>query len=184
LFANHTLKVEWVFPPLDVLLDDARYKDINQDIIFGMGFPRVLITGESERSNTSNSEFAMMPAIKTVDKLRKEIIKIIEDIVFEISEYNNFNSFPSVTFAPLDMHEFKTFIDSLGKLYDSGNLSRESYAKVFGYNWDEEIKRRVEEQKVIEETNIPEFQPQPHSQNPQFGTPGKQSVPNKNQKNT
>ena len=53
LITNHTVEIEWIFPDIELLLNDKKYDDINQEILFGLGFPRILITGESQRTGTS-----------------------------------------------------------------------------------------------------------------------------------
>ena len=169
LFANHTLEIEWVYPPMEALLDDTKYKDINNDIVVALGFPRILITGESEKSNASSAEYAMMPAIEAISRLRKKVLGILDGILFDISEYNGFSDFPEVTFRQLNLHEFASFVEALSKLYDTGNLSRASFAEIFGYRWKEEMKLREGEEKLMKELDLPEFQPQPHSQDPQQG---------------
>ena len=169
LFANHTLEIEWVYPPMEALLDDTKYKDINNDIVVALGFPRILITGESEKSNSSSAEYAMMPAIEAISRLRKKVLGILDGILFDISEYNGFSDFPEVTFRQLNLHEFASFVEALSKLYDTGNLSRASFAEIFGYRWKEEMKLREGEEKLMKELDLPEFQPQPHSQDPQQG---------------
>src|SRR5689334_3755846 len=54
LITNHTVSMEWIFPNVEILLKETKYDDINQEILFGLGFPRVLITGEAAKSGTSN----------------------------------------------------------------------------------------------------------------------------------
>jgi len=54
LFTNHTIELNWVFPDVEALLNDKKYDAVNKDIILALGFPRILITGETERSFTSD----------------------------------------------------------------------------------------------------------------------------------
>jgi len=52
----------------------------------------------------------------------------------------------------------------------SGNLSREALSALYGYDWHDEIEKRAAEQDKLIELDIPEFSPQPHSQNPVLGS--------------
>lgn len=172
LFGNHTLNIEWVTPPVEVLMDDAKYRDINQDIIFALGFPKILITGETDKSNTSDPQYATMSPIKTMENFRNKITMILKQVVAEISRLNDFKSVPEVSFRPLQLSEFGTFVTALIKLYDTGNLSRESFAEFFGYSFEDELDKRKVELDKIKAAGVPEFAPQPHSNDPQMGPNG------------
>lgn len=167
LFSNHTLNIEWIVPPVDALLNETKYKDVNQDIIFALGFPRILITGESERTGSSDPEFAMMSPLKTMDNFRDKIIAVLGRIVNEVAMRNNLKSSPIVRFTPINLQAFRDYISALKDLYDSGNLSRKSYADYLGYSWDDEIGQREVEDTYMKDHGIGEFAPQPFSPTPQ-----------------
>ena len=177
LFANHTLQIEWVVPPVDALLNDAKYKDINEDVIFAMGFPRILMTGETAKSNTSDAQFASIAPVKTMESFRRKIERVLQGIINEIAARNKFSNTPDIEFEPLQLTEFKVFTDAVAKLYDTGNLSRESYAEIFGFEWEDEMELKKEEQKTLVASGLPEFAPQAFS--PQPGQGGDQVAPNK-----
>jgi hypothetical protein len=178
LFSNHTLDISWVTPPVEVLLNDAKYKDINQDIIFAMGFPRILITGETEKANTSDAQFASISPVKTMENFRRKIEEVLQKIVDNVASLNKFKNTPTVTFKPLQIIEFKTYMEAVSKLYDTGNLSRGSYSEILGFSWEDEMEDKIEEQKVLEDSGLPEFAPQAFS--PQPGDNNNTSVPNDN----
>lgn len=181
LFANHTLSIEWVVPPVDALLNDAKYIDINEDIIFAMGFPRILMTGETAKSNTSDAQFASIAPVKTMESFRHKIERVLQGIVNEIANRNKFKLAPEVSFEPLHLVEFKVFVDAISKLYDTGNLSRESFADIFGFTWEDEMDQKKKEQDILVASKLPEFAPQAFSPQPGGGTqaePGKPAGPN------
>jgi hypothetical protein len=177
LYGNHTLDISWVFPPVEVLTNDAKYREVNQDIIFALGFPRILITGESEKSNTSDPQYATMSPVKTMDNFREKIIEVIRNVVKEIALRNKFTSIPIVKFAPLQLSEFATFVAALRDLYDRGNLSRTEYDKFFGYDFMDEISKKEEENDELKKRGIEEFAPTPNSRAPQGAGTGKENDP-------
>lgn len=179
LFANHTLQIDWVFPDTAVLLDESKYKDVNQDIIFALGFPKILITGETDKSNTSDAQYAAASPVKTLEKLRENIIKVLQSIVSDVAKANNFKSIPEISFRPLQLAEFAAFTLALGKLYETGNLSREEFANYFGYNFLDELEKRKAEQKLIVAAGVPDFAPTPNSRPPTDVTPTGNSQPAK-----
>jgi hypothetical protein len=166
LFANHTLKIEWVFPPVDALLNEKKYAEVNQDIFFGLGFPRILTTGETERSGSSDPEFASMSPVKTMENMQKKMIQILKGIVREIALLNKLKEWPGVRFTHINLHAFENFVDAMRMLYDTGNISRKSFAGAFGYSFDDEIRDRKEEEDQLKKMGIPAFNPQPFSPQP------------------
>lgn len=192
LFADHTLKIAWVTPPVDVLLNDKKYVEVNQDIFFGLGFPRILTTGETERSSASDPEYATMSPEKTMENIQRRLKFIAEGILKNIADLNSFKSYPRVRFKPINLHSFKNFVDGMNVLYETGNVSRTSFSDALGYNWEEEANKLSEEQKIIEKLGINEFAPRPFSnqpgnsqdQAPKDQTPKDQQKPPESNKNT
>jgi|WetSurSiteA1Bulk_404760.scaffolds.fasta_scaffold13811_2 hypothetical protein len=177
LYGNHTLDISWVFPPIEALVDDAKYKEVNQDILFALGFPRILITGESERSNSSDPQYATMSPVKTMDNFRNKIIEVIRSVVREVALRNKFANIPLVKFAPLQLSEFATFVTALKDLYERGNLSRTEYDKYFGYDFMDEMGKRKIENEELKKNGLEEFAPTPNSRAPVGAGTEPQSTP-------
>jgi hypothetical protein len=189
LFANHTLEIEWIYPNTEALLNEQKYESINQDIIYALGFPRVLITGESQKTGTSDPQYAMLSPVKTMEHFRKKILRVIRNIVYQIASQNGFKSIPDVKFKPLRLFDYEILLKSLADLYGTGNLSRQTYSDELGYDWTDETDKREEEMKVLKEKNLPGFAEKPFSQSPSEGEGDskpsdiKKTSPNKDGKN-
>jgi len=167
LFTNHTTTIEWVFPDTKALLDDVKYKSVNQDIIYAFGFPRILITGETERTGTSDPSYAVLSPKSTMEKVRNKLIRVAENVILDTLEYNDIPRVPGdIRFKAINLHNFDEFTTALVELYNSGNLSRTSYAEALGYNLDEEFKQRKEDQELLEEYDLPEYGQLPYSPQP------------------
>lgn len=165
LITNHTIELKWVFPDVTTLLNIEKYADINQEILFGLGFPRVLITGEAERTGTSNPEISLISPIKTMESMRTKILKILKKICARMAEENKF-SVPDIKFKALNLHAFNDFIAALDKLYEKSAVSRESYSNILGFDFEEELEKLQEEYIKLKEANIPDFGPTPNSRAP------------------
>lgn len=176
LLTNHTVKLEWVFPNYEILLNEAKYKDINQEILFGLGFPQILITGESTRSGSSDPEIAMISPVKTMENFRRKIIKVIREVCAKVSDLNGFSTVPDVDFASLNLHAFATFIQALQQAYSVSAISRTSFAAALGHDFDTELAELVDEKKAIDESGLPPVGPSPFS--------GNVANPQNNQNNT
>lgn len=183
LFTNHTVNIEWVYPPVDALLNEKKYVEVNQDIFFALGFPRILTTGETERSNSSDPEMAMISPVKTMEKMQRDLIYILKDIVYEISTQNKFKSVPDVRFTKVSLYSVEQMLSILSTLYNSGNLSRSTFAKSFGFTFDEEVEKRSEEEEMLVELGVPAFSPQPFSPQPTDNSGGDQEEKDTKSKN-
>lgn len=166
LFTNHTVEIKWVFPDVVALLDEGKYANVNQDIFLALGFPRILTTGETERSGSSDPEFATISPVRTMENMRKNVLKIIKAIVYETAKLNAFKGLPVVSFENMNLHSFRDFVAGMAMLYDGKNLSRTSVSAAFGYKWEEEVKQMAEEKKTMTELGIDEFAAKPYSPAP------------------
>lgn len=172
LFANHTLQIDWVAPDTAALLDEKKYSEVNKDIFFALGFPRILTTGETERTQTSDPETATMSPEKTMEFMQRKIIKIIKGIVEEVATKNGFKDTPEVRFEKINLKTFSSFIESMRMLYDTGNISRTTLDNMFGLSFEEELRMREEEAKMLEAANLQPFEAQPFTK-----TPGQEGAP-------
>lgn len=166
LITNHTVDIAWVFPDTHLLTESQRYDSINEEILFGLGFPRILITGEAARSGSSNPEVAVMSPVKTMEILRRKILKIIKDVCKTVAEENNFKV-PSVKFKALNLHSFVDFMAALEKLYNMSGVSRTDVADYLGYDFTEQADKLEIEEALIEQKGLSAFGQQP------FSAPGK-----------
>ncbi len=101
--------------------------------------------------------------------IREKVLPVLQVICNTIATENKLKSTPTIRFDELNLHDFNMFRLAIMDLYNSGNLSRESYAKWLGFNWEEEISKREKETKILQDKNIPEFAPKPFSNSPQIG---------------
>ncbi len=70
------------------------------------------------------------------------------------------------------------FVEGLIELYNSGNISRESFDAAFGFDVYEELDKRAAENARLSELKIEEFAPVPFSNQPEKGTtPTKKKKP-------
>lgn len=175
LFANHTLKISWVYPPLDALLNDRKYAEVNSDIIFSLGFPQVLITGEATKSGTSSAEFAVMSPAKTMESFRSKILEVLRHVLRQVAELNDFKSEPKIVFKPINLTPYADFLTAMRDLYSTGNLSRTEYAEELGFDWNDSQDLREEENKTLKDKGLEDINAKP------FSAPG--NVPGGNENN-
>ncbi len=170
LVTSHVVELNWVFPDVESLINDSKYAEINDEILTGLGFPRILITGESLRSGSSDPEVATRGPQKTLEAMRNKLICVIRYICREIAKQNDFKGFPEVDFEALNLHNFQEFTTTLKDLYAVGGLSRQSYGEYLGYDFETELEKRSYEQDQLAKSGIPEVGPNP------FGSPTTQQT--------
>jgi len=161
LFSNHTLDITWVFPDTEALLDDTKYKEVNRDIFYGLGFPAILATGETERSSASDAEYAMLSPVETMESYRRKIIQVLNKVVADTLENNGMKGSTTLRFKPINLSSFRYFVDAMIKLYETGNISKETFVEQFGMNYQDEFERREREKEQLDASDLEEFPQQP-----------------------
>jgi hypothetical protein len=145
-FTNHTVVVEWIFPELEALINETKYAEPNSDIFLAMGFPRVLTTGETLRSNSSDSKIASLGPKATLEDLREALIKWVADLYKELAEKNEFKRIPDPVFAPIAAADYTALIQFGIQALNAGAISKDLVAQLYGSSWEEEANQIQTEQ--------------------------------------
>jgi hypothetical protein len=147
LFTNHTVEIKWIFPDITVLINETKYVEPNSDIFMALGFPRVLTTGETLRSNSSDSNIAFQGPRAVLDDIRESILTWIEQLYAELAEINGFNSYPTPYFAPIVTADYTALIQFAVDALDAGAISRDDIAQLYGTDFDTTMDQRQTEEK-------------------------------------
>jgi len=158
MFANHTLKIEWVAPDTNAMLSREKYSSVEDDIIAGFGFPRTLITGETLRSNVEGgSDMATFSPIATLESIRTKLLDWTVALYKEIRDNNNFiKNIPVPAFEPMKLYSLKDLNQITRDLYREGSLSRNTRLQLQGIDQDTEMERIKREDKEYKENDIRE----------------------------
>ncbi len=167
LFANHTLDITWVYPDTEAMLNQGKYEAINQDIFNALGIPRILVSGETLRSATSQAEFAMFSPAETINRVREHILEFIEDLLDEIKERNKLENKVNIYFEELRLYDLEKLAEVAVQLYQNNAISLTSLAGIAGYNFEDELEKKSNERELMKEFDVPEFPALPFSPQPQ-----------------
>lgn len=172
LFANHTLKIEWVAPDTNAMLSRDKYSSVEDDIIAGFGFPRTLITGETLRSNVEGgSDMATFSPIATLESIRTKLLNWTVDLYKEVKDRNNFiKNTPIPSFEPMKLYSLRDLNLITKDLYKEGSMSRKTRLQLQGIDQDTEMERIEREIEEYKERDIPEAPFVPYS-SPTGGRP-------------
>ncbi len=187
LFTNHTWDIKWIFPPLDVLVNDAKYSEPNSDIFLAMGFPRVLTVGETARSNSSDSKIALLGPVSTLNDVRDALLAWARWLYQRIGEMNNMIP-PRPYLTPIPLQDITALIQFAIQAQDAKAISRDTISQLYGSTFeDEALKMKEEEDRLTELgldaiTQMQQVQEVQNQNNPDSGGNG-QNNENTNNRN-
>ena len=138
LFTNHTVEIEWVFPPLDALLNEAKYQEPNSDIFLGLGFPRILTVGETAKSNAADNKIASLGPKATLDDLRDALIEWLKQLYKELADINGFDRIPDPYFAPIATTDMTALIQFAIDALNAGAISKDTVAQLYQSDYETE----------------------------------------------
>jgi len=141
LFTNHTVEIEWIFPPLDALLNEAKYAEPNSDIFLGLGFPRILTVGETAKSNAADNKIASIGPKATLEDLRDALIVWLKALYKELAEINNFDTLPEPYFSPIATTDMTALIQFANDTLNGGSISKDTVAQLYGSDYETEAKQ-------------------------------------------
>ena len=146
-----TMTLVWSFdvehihisPSGDVLKYGERYKDANTDILYALGVPLALLTGEGDRAGDVWA--AIMFLVERLEEYRSEFKACTEDTLNKILEENDFTD-KKVKIRFIKPRINKDDVRNIVlALYDRGLLSKETTLEEANYMLDSEAERRKTE---------------------------------------
>lgn len=179
LVGDHRLKVEIVAPSTDNTLIDSRWQVLDSRLVFTALRTFSPVTQGGNASGVGVKEMSQVVS-KGLESRRHMILRTLESKVFELIMDRNegvLDEFPSLEFAPkrITLDFQADIINSILKLRDRGDISRETTLEELDYDQDAEALRRGRERVVYDrvfESQTPFSSP---NSNP-YGAPG-QAVP-------
>jgi len=175
LFSNHTTKLSWITPDVQAMLNQEKYQQANEEIAEGLGFARILITGESR--NAQASELSTWSIQPMMEELRSMIVEWITEIYEEAADLNNFRNPPVAAFTPIKLQDFVKTAAVFAQAYREGNVSRTTRDEMIGLDFETETELMIDEHDVMEE--IPDkFHDMPYNTQVVPGAGGMGGAPN------
>lgn len=162
LFSNHTTTLEWITPDTAAMLNQEKYKQTNEELNEGLGFARILVTGESRYANASEvSTWAIQPQMEQFRSMAKEWLL---DLYDEATNRNNFRNTPEPNFKPIRLQDIIKTAAVFQAAFTEGNVSRTSRTESIGLDFETEVELMRDEQPLLE--GLPAFPPMPYSPQP------------------
>lgn len=162
LFSNHTTTAEWITPDVSAMLDQEKYKQTNEEINEGLGFAKILVTGESRYANSSEvSTWAIQPQM---EQFRTMIREWLLDLYDEATELNKFQNTPEPNFKPIRLQDIIKTAAVFQAAFSEGNVSRTSRAESIGLDFETETELMNDEKELMQ--GLDAFPAMPYSPPP------------------
>lgn len=159
-FTNHTVAIKWIFPPLDVLMNEAKYVEPNADIFYALGFPRILAVGETAKSNASDSKIAFLGPVSTLNDMRDALLAWVDGFYKELAELNGFEDYPEPYLTPIAVQDITALTQFAIEAVKLGAISKDTIAQLYGTTYAEE------QEKIKREEPIPGTETTPPDNSP------------------
>jgi hypothetical protein len=167
LFSNHTLEIDWITPDVEAMLDEGKYRSINEDISIALGLPRIVISGETLRSGTSNANIAMLPPANSIeDFMRRQLLEFPRALYKQVKERNRFKGLPEPYYPPIRLSDITSLTEMGREFYDRGVLSKTGWGEFADINFDTEIERMALEKEETEKLGLNERPDVPYAPAP------------------
>lgn len=177
LFSNHTTQLTWITPDVEALLNQAKYEQVDQEISEGLGFAKVLITGEN-RGTGNTSEISTWAIQPSMEELRSMLLEFVVATYEDLSRRNNFRNLPQPAFKPIRLQDFVKTASVFAQLFTEGNLSRTTRADIAGLDFETETELMRDERALM--NGLDAFPAMPYSPPPPTvggRPPGSSNVP-------
>lgn len=174
LFSNHTTKLTWIHPDVNVMLNQDKYREVNDEVIEGLGFSTTLISGSTGRSGLG-AEVSTWALLPMMGLLRAEFIDWVSKQYEICGDLNGFRNTPTPEFRPINMQDSVKTAAVYAQAFKEGNLSRTTRDDMLGVNFDSEVELMEDELQAMK--NLPPFPPMPYSAPPPGGLFGGGGTP-------
>lgn len=145
IVTNHTVDIQWVIPDYRDLLDPNKYEIVDRDIAAGLGFPRILLLGETERSNSADNQVASLGVLSFIRHIQRDIIQWVYHVYRDVAEANAITRVPKPEFMPVRIADTNQLLQYATMLFETGILSRATIAGLYGVDYRVERLRREQE---------------------------------------
>lgn len=149
LYTDHTVMIKWIYPPLDALLSETKYAEPNADIFFAFGFSKVLLIGESGRSNTGSENSSMLGPLATLRELRRAVLTWVYELYQELADDNGFTNIPEPDFNLISTGDLASLATFAIQAVQQKVISKDSIAQLLGSSYERE-REQIDAERVAD----------------------------------
>lgn len=159
-FTNHTIEVKWILPPMETLLSQNKFTEPNLEIFFALGFPRIWVNGETERSNAADNSTASVGPMATLNDIRDALLQWVKWLYEKLAEENSFLRVPEPYFSPINLADVANLIQYAQGFMEAGAISKNVISEYYDSDYETQLEQRRVEKEQEEKLNpTPELEP-------------------------
>jgi len=150
---NDALSIESAYPPVEKILGIAKYESVDKDILRGIGIPDTLIGGGGD-SNFSTGFLGVRTLLERLEEGRGVVMRWLMKELELLIETLGIRKMPSVRFGKMSLRDEKAEKQLILQLLDRNIISIEAVLEAFGEEFEIELERLRDEDKLREETGL------------------------------
>lgn len=152
LIWDSLLDMKEYYPPVDQILGNEKYQQVNRDILIGLGVPEVLVGGSG--ANFSNSWIQLKTLVEKLEAVRTRMKEWIEYETRIVAKTMGFDVPPKVKFKQMSLQDENVTRRLIVSLLDRNVISVEAVLEAYGEDFLTEVERMKYEQKILDKSDI------------------------------
>lgn len=150
---NDAVSMESNYPPVEKILSMNKYESVDRDILRGLGVPDTLVGGASN-SNFSTGYLGVRTLLERLEEGRNTVIRWLNKQLRLIAATMGHRDIPSIKFGKMSLRDEKAEKMLIIQLLDRNIISIEAVLECFGEDFEIEIERLRDEQKLRDESGL------------------------------
>lgn len=150
---NDAVSTESVYPPVEKILSMQKYESVDRDILRGIGIPDTLIGGAA-KSNFSTGFLGVRTLLERLEEGRSTVMRWLMKELQLLIETLGIRKMPSIRFGKMSLRDEKAEKQLIIQLLDRNIISIEAVLETFGEEFEIELQRLRDEEKIRDETGL------------------------------
>lgn len=150
---NDALSIESSYPPVDKILGIGKYESVDRDILRGVGIPDTLIGGQV-KSSFSTGFLGVRTLLERLEEARHTVVRWIMKELELLVKTLKIKKMPTIRFGKMSLRDEKSEKQLIIQLLDRNIISVEAVLEAFGEEFEIELERLKDEEKLRESTGL------------------------------
>lgn len=150
---NDAISVETSYPPVEKILSIAKYESVDRDILRGLGVPDTLLGG-TVGQNFSTGFLGVRTLLERLEEGRNTVMRWINKQLEMIAAIMGHRDVPKIRFGRMSLRDEKAEKQLILNLLDRNIISIEAVLEAFGEDFEIELERMRDEDKIREDTGL------------------------------
>ncbi len=141
---DNLIDIQAVYPPVDKILGEEKYRQVNNDILSGCGIPEILVNGTGG-GNYSAGYLSVRTLLERLETGRTVLLQWINEQMQQVADAMGFRKPAWVKMRFMSLQDEEVEKRMMLELADRNMLSYRTLIERFGENFDIEVERMKEE---------------------------------------